>query len=66
MLSLSRGLLKNVAFYNGYIVNGYRFHVEHYDKKLTTQNSGVVVLGDVGNGKDEIDYYGILTEVIEL
>jgi len=30
--------------------------VEDYDKKLTTQNSGVVVLGDVGHGMDEIDY----------
>ncbi|KAG5576534.1 hypothetical protein H5410_056668, partial [Solanum commersonii] len=35
---------------NGYIANGYRFHVEDYEKKLRTQNCGVVV----GDENDKI------------
>ncbi|WMV33821.1 hypothetical protein MTR67_027206 [Solanum verrucosum] len=37
LLALSRGPTKYVLHYNGYIVNGYRFHAEDYDKSLRTQ-----------------------------
>ncbi|KAF3679216.1 hypothetical protein FXO38_02865 [Capsicum annuum] len=59
LLLLSRGPTKYLTHCNGYIVNGYRFHVEDYDKKLRTQNCGVVVVGDTGNPGENVDYYGI-------
>ncbi|KAM3282182.1 putative protein isoform X1 [Capsicum chacoense] len=66
LFSLSHGPTKYLTHCNGYIINGYRFHVEDYDKKLRTQNYGVVVVGDSGTPGDNVDYYGVLTEVIEL
>ncbi|KAK6773982.1 hypothetical protein RDI58_029221 [Solanum bulbocastanum] len=45
LLSLSCGPTKYSTHSDGYVINGYRFHVEDYDKKLRTQNCGVVVLG---------------------
>ncbi|WMV10036.1 hypothetical protein MTR67_003421 [Solanum verrucosum] len=66
LLSLSRGPTQYSTRSNGYIVNGYRFHVEDYDKKLRTQNCGVVVVGENDKDSDSLDYYGVLTDVIEL
>ncbi|KAH0721508.1 hypothetical protein KY284_006538 [Solanum tuberosum] len=66
LLSLSRGPTRYSTHSNGYIVNGYRFHVEDYDKKLRTQNCGVVVLGENDKDSENVDYYGVLTDVIEL
>ncbi|XP_057246859.1 uncharacterized protein LOC125499462 [Beta vulgaris subsp. vulgaris] len=36
------------------------------DRNLRTQNSGVVVLGDTGEEKEALDFYGALTEVIRV
>nr|CAD1837567.1 unnamed protein product [Ananas comosus var. bracteatus] len=66
MLSLSRGPTEYVTCYTGYLINGYRFRIEDRDKGLKTQNCGVVVVGDTGAETEKRDYYGILTEVIEL
>ncbi|KAH0725078.1 hypothetical protein KY284_000943 [Solanum tuberosum] len=66
LISLSRGPTQYSTHSNGYIVNGYRFHVEDYDKKLRTQNCGVVVLGENDKDSENLDYYGVLTDVIEL
>ncbi|XP_060206292.1 uncharacterized protein LOC132633965 [Lycium barbarum] len=66
LLALSRGPTPYVLRYNGYIVNGYRFHVEDYDKHLRTQNCGVVVVGETDEHRENIDYYGVLTDVLEL
>ncbi|XP_020099532.1 uncharacterized protein LOC109717976 [Ananas comosus] len=66
LLSLSRGPTKYVTCYNGYLINGYRFRIEDIDKGLRTQNSGVVVVGDTGSETERRDYYGVLTEIIEL
>ncbi|XP_006341846.1 uncharacterized protein [Solanum tuberosum] len=66
LLSLSRGPTQYLRCSNGYVVNGYRFHVEDYDKKLRTQNCGVVVLGENDKDSENLDYYGVLTDVIEL
>jgi len=46
-------------------VNGYRFHTRDYGRNKSTMNSGVCVKGSAYN-ENEIDYYGILEEVIEL
>lgn len=66
LLALSRGPTKYVLHYNGYIVNGYRFHAEDYDKNLWTQNCGVIVIGKTDKHSENIDYYGVLTDVLEL
>ncbi|KAH0709578.1 hypothetical protein KY284_011005 [Solanum tuberosum] len=66
LLSLSRGPTKYSTHSNGYIVNGYRFHVEDHDQMLRTQNCGVVVVGESDKDSENVDYYGILTDVIEL
>ncbi|XP_015162178.1 uncharacterized protein [Solanum tuberosum] len=66
LLSLSRGPTKYSTHSNGYVINGYRFHAEDYDRKLRTQNCGVVVLGENDKDSENLDYYGVLTDVIEL
>ncbi|WMV19934.1 hypothetical protein MTR67_013319 [Solanum verrucosum] len=66
LLSLSRGPTKYSTHSNGYVVNGYRFHVQDYDKKLRTQNCGIVVLGENDEDSENLDNYGVLTNVIEL
>ena len=45
--------------------NGYRLQVKHVDQRCETQNSGVMVNSVIDEG-DNIAYYGILTEIIEL
>lgn len=64
LLSLSRGPSKYVTCFYGYVVNGYRFHTTSHEERTRSQCSGVVVVGDDGSGS--IDYYGQLTEIIEL
>ena len=66
LLSLSRGPMKCVTSFKGYIINGYRFHVQDYDKGLRTQNCGVVVVGESDEENKTVDYYGELTEILEL
>ena len=64
LYSLACGPDRHVSRYTGCIVNGIRFHTEEREKHRTTQNSGVVVKGT--NEEDEIDFFGILTDIIEL
>ncbi|XP_057998652.1 uncharacterized protein LOC110631536 [Hevea brasiliensis] len=66
LLSLSRGPTRYVTSFYGCIVNGYRFHIESHDKGLRTQNSVVVVIGDIGDEVNNIDYYGVLIDIIQL
>jgi hypothetical protein len=47
--------------YKGFIINGFRFHTINREKKRKTQNSGVVNKSNEG-----IDYYGRLSDIIEL
>ena len=56
--------MKRVTCYDGYVMNGYRFHTKARSKTLNTQNCGVAVKGDPqSEGKD---YFGVLLEIIEL
>ena len=45
-------------------INGYKFNTERHDAGLTTQNSGVVVLG--ANDVETMSYYGVLQDIIEV
>ena len=64
LYSLARGPNNRVTQYTGCIVNGIRFHSKEHEKYHRTQNSGVVV--KVYESDKEIQYYGVLTNIIEL
>ncbi|GKV00760.1 hypothetical protein SLEP1_g13397 [Rubroshorea leprosula] len=64
LFPLVTGPVNNVRVYNGYWVNGFRFHTIAYGQNKKTMNSGVCVKGATFN--DESDYSGSLKEIIEL
>ena len=66
LFSLSRGPSQYVTSFKGYICNGFRFHIEDHKRDLRTQNSGVLVVGVNGIDAESIDYYGVLTEILEI
>lgn len=72
---LAMGPRETVKTYSGYLINGYRFHTKQREKYLKTQNSGVVVLArassyattrDNNPVEGEMNYYGVLKEIIQL
>ena len=62
---LSYGPHNIVRSYDSCYVNGYRFKTQKSGIGLTTQNCGVMVCGSCYE-EDNIDYYGVLKEVLEL
>lgn len=62
---MSYGPSKHVTSYNGIIVNGYRFHTKENGQNKATMNSGVCVQGSI-YGENDLDYYGIIEEILEL
>jgi hypothetical protein len=54
-----------VTSYQGYIINGYRFHTSETACGRKSVNNGVCVKGgeSVNGG---VEYYGVLEEVIEV
>ncbi|KAK7280983.1 hypothetical protein RIF29_08593 [Crotalaria pallida] len=61
---LARGPSEVVRRYTGYVINGSRFHTRSRERFLKTQNSGVVV--KTKTTKDEINYYGTLTDIFKM
>ena len=61
LLSLLRCPINYRTSFSGYVTNGYWFHTQSRKKNLQTQNSGLFVLGNMGAGMENIDYYDILT-----
>ncbi|XP_049368611.1 uncharacterized protein LOC125833494 [Solanum verrucosum] len=49
-----------------YNVNGFKFATENYSKNKKTNNSGVWVKGDDGSQNENVDYFGVLQEILEL
>ena len=66
LLSLSRGPLQNTTCFAGYDINGFRYRIEIRDRNRCTQNSGVAVFSEGNTTDDNAEYYGVLTEIIEL
>ena len=64
LLDLARGPDRRVTRYKGCVINGLRFHTKDREMFRKTQNSGVVVKGDDETGNQ--DYYGVLTDIIQL
>ncbi|XP_057988994.1 uncharacterized protein LOC110642155 [Hevea brasiliensis] len=52
--------------YKGYIINGIRFHTKEREGKRKTQNSGVMVMAKASSSEEEIVYYGVINDIIEL
>ncbi|XP_055960503.1 uncharacterized protein LOC130015062 [Mercurialis annua] len=65
ILSLAKGPLRSVKTFKGYYVNGFKFNTEEYVEDRVTMNSGVCVKGSL-YGPAESDFYGVLTDIIEL
>ncbi|XP_040384748.1 uncharacterized protein LOC102706425 [Oryza brachyantha] len=66
---LSRGCALRVKSYDIYEVNGHRFRSEKYEKSkgnLTTINTGVLAAGTNDANNEELEYYGIIKDIIEL
>lgn len=62
---LAEGPGRRVTCFNGFFVNGFRFHTESYGSNKKTMNSGIWVKGSCYE-EVEKDYYGKLKEVVEL
>ncbi|XP_038973921.1 uncharacterized protein LOC113461576 [Phoenix dactylifera] len=60
LIVIARGPNNIVNRYDGFIINGFKFHTQEREKFRKTQNSGVMVEAD---GKN---YYGALTDIYEL
>lgn len=72
---LARGPSQSVEVFKGYLINGFRFHTKDREVKRKTQNSGVLVKANtVGYARasdrnpvaEDVTYYGVLRDVIQL
>ncbi|KAL0347987.1 UNVERIFIED_CONTAM: hypothetical protein Sangu_1026500 [Sesamum angustifolium] len=62
---LANGPSRRVSCYKGYFVNVFKFHTVEYGQFKATTNYGVCVLGSAYS-ECEVDYYGLLEEIVEL
>ncbi|XP_059306394.1 uncharacterized protein LOC132057810 [Lycium ferocissimum] len=65
MKDLAEGPLHKVQPFNGYVVNGYRFHIEEHGSSKSPMNSGVCIKVS-SHSVNDIDYYGRLIEILQL
>ncbi|XP_057806201.1 uncharacterized protein LOC131021129 [Salvia miltiorrhiza] len=63
--SLSLKPFQRVTTFQGFYVNGFKFHMIEYKSKKSTYNSGLCVKGLELDGV-QLDYYGRLVEVVVL
>lgn len=59
-IAIALGPITFVKRYNGFIMNGFRYHTKTRERYRRTQNSGVAV------EVEEKTYYGAIIEIIEL
>ncbi|XP_058076314.1 uncharacterized protein LOC131224884 [Magnolia sinica] len=73
--SLARGPNTVARRFKGYIINGFRFRTRDRERDLKIQNNGVVVTAKTSSFAStsdrnpvigDVDYYGVLTDIIEL
>ncbi|KAF2302952.1 hypothetical protein GH714_011784 [Hevea brasiliensis] len=72
---LAKGPNNVAKRYNGYFINGHRFHTRKRDAKCKTQNSGVTLQAltpsfessrDQNPITGDVTYYGAIDEIIEI
>ena len=63
---LAYGPSSQITSWQGYDINGYRFHTKEKDKKSTTQNSGVRYEGINEATRDTKAYFGQIEQIWEL
>lgn len=64
-MSLAWGPKKKVKEWPIYYVNGYKFNTKGHSQGMSTMNCGVYV--QVGENETiDNDYYGVLTDIIEV
>ncbi|CAN1324179.1 hypothetical protein LINPERPRIM_LOCUS33004 [Linum perenne] len=72
---LARSPNNVVQRFNGFIINGYRFHNKEMERKRKTQNSGVMITAttqsyastrDRNPVYSDIIYYGVIQEIVEM
>ncbi|KAK9166930.1 hypothetical protein Scep_002121 [Stephania cephalantha] len=62
---LAEGPRDQALSYNGFVINGYRFHIQ--DIERTRQNSGVSIEAtDPTRTNGEVTYYGVLKKILLL
>jgi len=65
-LRLASGPSSQITSWQGYDINGYRFHTKEKDKKSTSQNSGVRYEGIDEATSETKTNYGQIEEIWEL
>ena len=63
---LARGPHNIGRRFKGYIINGIRFHTKDREVRRKTQNSGVVISTKTSTSVEDVHYYGVLNDIIEL
>ncbi|CAL5362586.1 unnamed protein product [Camellia sinensis] len=72
---LALGPSRKATTFNGYIINGTRYHTKSCELRRKTQNSGVMVKAktssyasakDINPVEGDVAYYGYVTDIIEL
>ncbi|KAK5819796.1 hypothetical protein PVK06_024819 [Gossypium arboreum] len=72
---LSQGPNRVVKRYSAFLINGFRFHTKYRERIRRTQNCGIVVNSSITSyaiARDNnpvernVEYYGLLTDIIEL
>ena len=66
LFSLAIGPSLEVNSYSGCIISGVRFHKLERVFQRTTQNSGVMLVGEGSGGGVENNFYGVLDEVLHI
>ena len=65
--SLTMGPSFNICCYNGCIVGVLRFHTSQLDSRCTTQNSGLIVIGESNaSGSGDNNFYDVVDEVLHV
>ena len=62
--NLACGPNRRVNHYTSCIIKGMRFHTRELEMQRWTQNSEIAITGY--EGEEEIKYYGVLIDIIEL
>lgn len=72
---LACGPSTEVSSYNGYFINGFKFHTKELELRRKTQNSGIMLNAntssysssrDINPVCDGVTYYGVLDDIWEL